>query len=1749
MSNKHKSVRKQKKGLLEDKADRKAGFFMRRHRGNGLGKRALAVIMAFAMVFATFVESGITGYASNSVSANGIVEEEPEAVEDTVSGDSANPNEGSGDEIPDKGIPDEESGEVLPEDAEDTVSGNDGEEIDVNPNLFESTSVEPYAEEDSEGEEYVWIMERYGEEGEDVEALGGWNSFDELCTAINDLEESGGYLAIGYYPNREETPLSVIPKDMFVALEGKGVEQLDFVLHAEENAADGAVERCVWYFNGLYDTADYAGLSIDISYTKSGDSKLDEMFGAGHYIKMNAVGELPNFNYANVLVYDSGIRESFETDNNMYYQYQYTDGILTQVDWWDFGDNKDFVIFNLENPQPGAYVAVDGARAIFEGRIEQWSDTERALILDEWGMDSEDEMTKERALDILSLYKERGEIFQVVRVNFEDQKGKVIDKDVVNAAIEILDSEYEERRIEYQFDNEATCWSTYWNLNRPYQATENKSADAVMTILPGVGVKVKPTATGFSSEDVGLTIGYWGDDQGIIQSQLAEALGCVSTGEDEEGNIQYEGVDFGGFSLSSGNPAEKVDLNGYFDGSWAGLGFGNLNNVSGGKEYLLASYTELEPLNAGTTVSLAKMVEGMTGWKCISPKVASVTTSGELTLLNDGEVWLYAKNSAGKIKIFRAEVYRALEKIELNKKTLTMNLPREGEDWENRDYLRVKFYPSDADCDIEWSTSDASIVMLEENEEGRYDGSIKAVGEGTATITATPLNEEGNACGESVTCTVTVVAQPEDPDEWPEPYAITNINTKLGEVGLPEGWEWLEPATDLTPFKNMDMYSFNVRYTKDGKSTIHTIGVRMVTIQQVDIGTWEEEYDEEGQSTGKYITNIWHDISVPKGEEVLLGYRLSTNYGSKDEIDWIDWSQFQLQVSWNSKPAGTPSEDNELYSFNSPDKGKKTVNLEIKNKTTGAVIVKTSKNIQVTEKEYTDFWIDYITDEEEKPFIRVNIWNDKADYGFTCKVEDTSIATLSAAQKGTLWVNTAEDGEDENLQEVISYKYYITNKKPGTTWVTVTAKDEVKSMQRVELYFPDPAPQLNASAVTINKAQVYNGESVDNAIVDVLYNPDYLLYDIPAQDCDITLSGKNADLFTISYDANYRQATLTLKDSAQKNGKYTVELVVPIDLKADGKEGEYKEYKLKLTVNVVETAPAVTWKQTEKVNLFYTDEENRGAMQIGIAGLSADMLDYMVLEDYVDAKNPAKNAQCDYELIQDTENPGRFVIALKDGRDGSGKKGTLRWAVYGYQEKTAAFTVSTVKTKPGVVLSAKSDTLYLKMGYDVSYVEVKDKATGEILNLAGANWVKSKNELVSITGEGTEIKPKFNTYNVYLNRDVDPDSQEKGFLEFCFAEGQTGKKDTFEIQVWEENWSEPIKVSYSIKTDASTSPKLKLSSSTLVLNKNSTIGPSQEPLYDSQQAVAKLTLNGAAGSMFNDTWVTFTGKNEAANKILKRSLVLEYWGDRGQIVARLNDANAAPGTYQYTVWVEKDGYKASTTLKVQIVDKAPENCITVSKKGTIDVLQRETTSVMCTPKMNGLSGTITQAYLADEKDGRMFDSCFEDGKLVIKARGDQNYSTKYSYTVIPVFGIDVPDYGYYEVSGKPISFKVKQGKPKVTVSSANNTYYQQIGEGVTIKLEAVLNKQDIQIQDVYLVNYTEDLYLENWHIGSDSDGNEWDSCYEPYTRTILLNRYDYGHNPQSILKSGKKTLKFGIVYRDKAGNEQNTVVSYVVNFK
>lgn len=1717
---------------------------MRRHRVNGLGGRALAVILAFAMVFATFVETGFTGYASTGVSANGIVEEEPETAEDTVSGDSVNPDG----ENPEDVIPEEGSKEELPEDTEGTISGNDEEEADVNLALLESAGVAPYAEENHEGEEYVWVMERYGEEGEDAKALGGWNSFEELCAAINALEESGGYLGIGYYPGRDETPLSVIPKDMFVALESKEVEQFDFVLHAEEDAADGAVERCVWYFEGLHDTADYGGLSIDISYTKSGDSILDEKFGADHYIQVNAAGELPNFNYASMLVYDSGIRESFEAGNDTYCQYRYTDGKLTQADWWYLEDNKDFVVFKLENPQPDAYVAVDGARAVYEGRIEQWGDTERVLLLEQQLMNTEDANVKEKVLAILSLYKERGEIFQVVSINFADKKGKVIDKDIVNAAIEILDFGYEERRIEYNFDNEATCWSTNWSLNRPYQASENKNADAVMTILPGVGVKVKPTASGFSAETVGLTISYWGEGQEAIRSQLAEAIGCVSTGEDEEGNTQYEGVDYGGFSLVSGNPAEKVDLNGYFDGSWAGLGVGNLNRVSGGKEYLLASYTELEPLNAGTTVSLAEKVEGMTGWKCISPKTASVTASGELTLLNVGEVWLYAKNTAGKIKIFRAEVYRALEKIELNKKTLTMNLSREREDWKSRDYLRVKFYPSDAGCDIEWSTSDASIVMLEENEEGRYDGSIKAVGEGTATITATPINEEGTACGAPATCEVTVVAQPEDPEEWPEPYAITNFNTKLGEVELPEGWEWLAPETDLTPFKDMDTYNFNVRYTKDGRSTIHTIGVRMVTIEQVDIGTWEKEYDEEGQPTEKYFVNTWNDISVPKGEEVLLGYRLSTNYGSKDEIDWIDWSQVQLQANWSSKPAGTPSEDREQYSFTSPDKGKKTVNLEIKNKTTGAVIVRTGKSIQVTEKEYTDFWIDYVMYEEERPFIRVNVWNDNADYGFTCKVEDTSIATLSAPQKGTLWVNTAEEGEEENLQEVISYKYYITNKKPGTTWVTVTAKDEVKSMQRVELYFPDPAPQLDASAVTINKAQVYDGKSVDNAVVDILYNPDYLLYDIPEQECDITLSGKNADLFTISYDDTYRQATLTLKDPAQKDGKYTVELVVPVDLQADGKDGEYQEYKLKLTVNVVETAPAVTWKQTEKVNLFYTGEESSGAMQVSIAGLSADMLDYMVLEDYVDAKKPAKNAQCDYELVQDVQNPGRFVIALKEGRDGSGKKGTLRWAVKDYQEKTATFTVSTVKTKPGVVLSAKSDTLYLNLGYVVSDVEVKDKATGEILNLAGAKWVKSKNELVSITGEGTEIKPKFNTYEVYLNHGVDPDSQEKGFLEFCFAEGQTGKTDKFDIQVWEENWSEPVQVSYSIKTDASTSPKLKLGSSTLVLNKNSTIGPNQEPLYDSQQAVAKLTLNGAAGNMFEDTWVTFTGKNEAANKILKRSLVLEYWGDRGQIVARLNDAEAAPGTYQYTVWVERDGYKASTTLKVQITDKAPENCITVSKKGTIDVLQRETTSVICTPKMNGLSGTITQAYLADEKDGRMFDSCFEDGKLVIKASGYQ-YSTKHSYTVTPVFRIDVPDYGYYEVSGKPISFKVKQGKPKVTISSANNTFYQQIGRGVTIKLEAALNKQDIQIQDVYLMNYTEDLYLENWHIGPDGDGNEWDSCYEPYTRTIQLERYDYGHNPQSILKSGKKTLKFGIVYRDKAGNEQDTVVSYAVNFK
>ena len=103
------------------------------------------------------------------------------------------------------------------------------------------------------------------------------------------------------------------------------------------------------------------------------------------------------------------------------------------------------------------------------------------------------------------------------------------------------------------------------------------------------------------------------------------------------------------------------------------------------------------------------------------------------------------------------------------------------------------------------------------------------------------------------------------------------------------------------------------------------------------------------------------------------------------------------------------------------------------------------------------------------------------------------------------------------------------------------------------------------------------------------------------------------------------------------------------------------------------------------------------------------------------------------------------------------------------------------------------------------------------------------------------------------------------------------------------------------------------------------------------------------------------------------------------------------------------------------------------------------------------------------------------------------------------------------------------------------TLYRQVGNPLAISFRALLNKEDIAIENVELLSYRKDLFFSPWYtVGSDDEDGQapvFDVCFDPEQQAVLLGN----HTTEETLKNGTYNLKFAVYYRDRAGNEKRCV--------
>jgi len=237
-------------------------------------------------------------------------------------------------------------------------------------------------------------------------------------------------------------------------------------------------------------------------------------------------------------------------------------------------------------------------------------------------------------------------------------------------------------------------------------------------------------------------------------------------------------------------------------------------------------------------------------------------------------------------------------------------------------------------------------------------------------------------------------------------------------------------------------------------------------------------------------------------------------------------------------------------------------------------------------------------------------------------------------------------------------------------------------------------------------------------------------------------------------------------------------------------------------------------------------------------------------------------------------------------------------------------------------------------------------------------------------------------------------------------------------------------------------------------------------------------------------------------------------------------------SYKYRVTQHQDGYAdISTDITIKVVDVPPAKALSVSAKGSINVLDRYGSKITYTAKLKNINyaGLSGSSYLigpdADKFD--IYGYEYENNTIYVYAKEGIDYSTKQNYYVTPVFVFRNLEGSKFELVGKQQKIKVKQVEPKVTVTSPEgNVLYRDRNNELSFYIHASdKNNSPVNISHVELANYADDLNI----------------TFDSVTNKVTLSQ----DAVKQIIASGKTwNLKLNVYYADKAINTKPKQVTY-----
>lgn len=979
----------------------------------------------------------------------------------------------------------------------------------------------------------------------------------------------------------------ILPKELIAFCQEKGLDlNYEFgrwIGFDEENNEDIRQNFNLWM--GGFSSAEGSDISFEnmtVEMISAGSEDIPETLRNKAVVQISHVPQIPDCRDATLNVNARRLTEGVAAENGSLYLWHDGGDELTFVGSAGFRENDDgWQGISLPAGEFGAGTYyLSGIRGVYAGSVEDWGNIENgewisrpALVIREG--DAGCVLTENDILQALSMHEE--ESFHYVEIQYDTAftTDPVMYGSVLTAADRLLfRTEDENNRPEVQFavndGNTFRCVNVGGLHDSAYEENAQWTLSAGLRNEKGI-LTAEFACTQYPADHVSIHMNWPAEGYNVLNAVAGS--GEIRTALIKNGDVQGQLLAEGNYGIEQNQEQERVWLN-----------FWGISEIPENTQMQICRLNEMEFRlgDEGINTSSFADVPSKAKWFSADPDTASIDAKGNLAMYHAGDTVISAV--AGKDTVlYRLHIRQAqLAGVVLNRDRMELTVGN-GEfvqEWDEQndrplsEYIQVNFglYPEFVPIEFDWDydrygdpngyfnyevTSGDDVISVfraYEMEESYYDeasdrwlrnyrtdenGSripirdcailVKKAGRATIKVTFAYEAEEGQQVLLEDTCDVIVKERAENILPPENIYYLIGAQQTVGDIALPEGYEWVSPKQKLT-VKSTGVVSLPAVYTqKDGFSYTINIPVAAVKLRAPVIeyaygvygsGHGEGEVPQDPLETGLVYAfdagNKYYFRTEPVIDQEYLLYSSIWSEAEQTDIEIINPEAVlteivesgALNVSWtaakNRYPAKATESVEEEYLLQLPDKAfkgtlKLTAGYEYRCLANGkekvVKLANSAANITVSQKAAFDFFgamqleLDMNVNESEyqadgqvhyvdfnqykEGVIRYSFLNEEGQLGntpagakITVKSSDSKVITVGKA---------VIDADRQEQYGIDVYSVPIMIKKTGPVTLSMTANDEQKTTKEIKLYVTDY--QVKFSATTVNVNRNYNAEN------------------------------------------------------------------------------------------------------------------------------------------------------------------------------------------------------------------------------------------------------------------------------------------------------------------------------------------------------------------------------------------------------------------------------------------------------------------------------------------------------------------------------------------------------------------------------------------------------------------------------------------------------------------------------------------------